>query len=104
MPAASLVVGDVEPKHAGSVSGLPQTTQQLGGAIGLAIIVSVYAAEALPGAFLPGVHAAFLTAGVLTVAACLTTALLLKTSDGASPRPGERRSDALSRLERQPAP
>ncbi|MBT2414675.1 MFS transporter [Streptomyces sp. ISL-12] len=79
MPAASLVVGDVEPEHAGSASGLLQTTQQLGGAIGLAVIVSVYAAGAVPGAFVPGVRAAFLTAGALTVTACLTTALLLTT-------------------------
>ena len=44
----------VEPEHAGSASGLLQTFQQLGGAIGLAVIVSVYAAGAVPGQFLPG--------------------------------------------------
>ncbi len=85
MPAASLVVGDVEPEHAGSASGLLQTTQQLGGAIGLAVIVSVYAAGAVPGAFVPGVRAAFLTAGALTVMAGLTTVLVLRT--GRRPRP-----------------
>ncbi|MET8947198.1 MFS transporter [Streptomyces sp. NPDC004542] len=88
MPAASLVVGDVEPGHAGSASGLLQTTQQLGGAIGLAVIVSVYAAGAVPGAFVPGLRAAFLTAGVLTVAACLTTALLLRTDRQRVPTSG----------------
>ncbi|MFI2707253.1 MFS transporter, partial [Nocardioides sp. CER28] len=49
MPITSLVLTDVEPEHAGSVSGLLQTMQQLGGAIGLAVIASVYAANAVPG-------------------------------------------------------
>ncbi|WP_433347527.1 hypothetical protein ACQP25_30480 [Microtetraspora malaysiensis] len=71
MPGASLVVGDVEPEHAGSASGLLQTIQQLGGAIGLAVIVSVYAAGAVPGAFVPGVRGAFLTSAGFTLAACL---------------------------------
>ncbi|MEU7467577.1 MFS transporter [Streptomyces sp. NPDC044984] len=43
---------------------------------GLAVIVSVYAVGAVPGAFVPGVRAAFFTAGALTVVACLTAALL----------------------------
>lgn len=61
MPVTSLVLTGVEPEHAGSASGLLQTFQQLGGAIGLAVIVSVYAAGAVPGEFLPGARAAFLT-------------------------------------------
>ncbi|WP_395575049.1 MFS transporter [Streptomyces sp. BK79] len=88
MPAASLVVGDVEPEHAGSASGLLQTTQQLGGAIGLAAIVSVYAAGAVPGAFVPGVRTAFFTAGTLTVVACLMASLLY---------PADRRRTLVSR-------
>jgi EmrB/QacA subfamily drug resistance transporter len=66
MPITSLVLTDVEPEHAGSVSGLLQTMQQLGGAIGLAVIASVYAANAVPGQFIPGVHEAFLTSAVLS--------------------------------------
>ena len=61
MPITVLVLSDVEPEHAGSASGLLQTFQQLGGAIGLAVIVSVYAAGSVPGEFLPGARAAFLT-------------------------------------------
>ncbi|MCW2765546.1 MAG: transporter, partial [Nocardioides sp.] len=45
------------------------TTQQLGGAIGLAVIVSVYAAGAVPGAFVPGARAAFLTSATMAVLA-----------------------------------
>ncbi|TQJ92985.1 hypothetical protein FBY22_3937 [Streptomyces sp. SLBN-31] len=88
MPTASLVVGDVVPEHAGSASGLLQTTHQLGGAIGLAAIVSVSAAGAVPGAFVPGVRAAFLTASALTVVACVTTALILRTGRRDAPADG----------------
>ncbi|MEX0427200.1 MFS transporter [Nocardioides sp. DS6] len=65
MPTTSLVLAGVEPEHAGSASGLLQTMQQLGGAVGLAVIASVYAANAVPGEFLPGVHEAFLAAAIL---------------------------------------
>jgi MFS family permease len=78
MPAASLVVGGVEPEHAGSASGLLQTTQQLGGAIGLAVIVSVYAAGAVPGAFVPGARAAFLTTAAFTLLAFVVATLVLR--------------------------
>ena len=54
MPVTSTVLGGVEPEHAGSASGLLQTAQQLGGAVGLAVIVRVYAAGAVPGEFMPG--------------------------------------------------
>ena len=49
MPVTATVLGGVEPEHAGSASGLLQTTQQLGGAVGVAAIVSVYATGAVPG-------------------------------------------------------
>ena len=80
MPAASLVVGGVKPEHAGSASGLLQTTQQLGGAIGLAVVVSVYAAGAVPGAFVPGAHAAFLTTAAFALLAFIVTVLAVRPS------------------------
>ncbi|MFL4909632.1 MFS transporter [Streptomyces sp. MMS24-I2-30] len=81
MPAASLVVGGVEPEHAGSASGLLQTTQQLGGAIGLAVIVSVYSIGAVPGQFDPGARTAFLTTAAFTALAFTITALVVRTRD-----------------------
>lgn len=78
MPAASLVMGGVEPRHAGSASGLLQTVQQLGGAIGLAVIVSVYTAGAVPGQFVPGARAAFLTTAAFTLVASTLAALILR--------------------------
>jgi len=69
MPTSVLVLGGVEPEHAGAASGLMQTMQQLGGAVGLSVIVSVYAAGAVPGEFVPGLREAFLTSALLTILA-----------------------------------
>ncbi|MFD3494577.1 hypothetical protein ACFWWB_29070 [Streptomyces sp. NPDC058690] len=98
MPAASLVVGGVKPEHAGSASGLLQTSQQLGGAIGLAVVVSVYAAGAVPGA-----HAAFLTTVAFTLVAFIVTVLAVHPSRSkaaktaySSPVGGERDTLALA--------
>lgn len=69
MPVTTTVLGGVEPEHAGAASGLLQTTQQLGSAVGVAVIVSVYAAGAEPGAFVPGLRAAFLTSATFAALA-----------------------------------
>jgi EmrB/QacA subfamily drug resistance transporter len=69
MPITSTILAGVEPEHAGAASGLLQTFQQLGGAVGLAVIVSVYAAGSVPGVFLPGAQAAFLTSATMAALA-----------------------------------
>ncbi len=74
MPMTSLALLDVEPEHAGSASGLLQTMQQLGGAVGLAVVASAYAATAVPGDFLAGGHTGFLAASALAALA-LTASL-----------------------------
>ncbi|MFI0924821.1 hypothetical protein ACH4TP_12955 [Streptomyces sp. NPDC021012] len=92
MPAASLVLGGIEPEHAGSASGLLQATRQLGGADGLAAIVSVYATGAVPGEFVPGASAAFLATAGLALAACLSAALVpVRRPAGERRRPAVRR-------------
>jgi len=73
------VLSGVEPEHAGSASGLLQTTQQLGGAVGVAVIVSVYAAGAVPGEFVPGVREAFLASAAMALLATLVTVVLNRT-------------------------
>jgi EmrB/QacA subfamily drug resistance transporter len=75
LPATSAVLGGVAPEHAGSASGLLQTFQQLGGAIGLAVIVSVYAAGAQPGRFLPGAGNAYLTSAAFALTALAVAVL-----------------------------
>lgn len=83
MPVTATVLGGVEPEHAGAASGLLQTTQQLGSAVGVAVIVSVYAAGAVPGEFVPGVRAAFLTSAGFALVAFLVATLALRSR----PRP-----------------
>ena len=78
MPITATVLTGVEPEHAGSASGLLQTTQQLGSAVGVAVIVSVYAAGAVPGEFVPGLQAAFLTSAGFAALALLVSAVVLR--------------------------
>jgi len=79
MPITATVLAGVEHEHAGSASGLLQTTQQLGSAVGVAVIVSVYAAGAVPGEFLPGAQAAFLTSALFSaVAASIAATVWLR--------------------------
>ncbi len=78
MPVTATVLRGVEPEHAGSASGLLQTFQQLGGAIGLAVVVSVYAAGSVPGEFLPGARGAFLAAAAFAVLALIATVTLIR--------------------------
>ncbi len=86
MPVTSLVLGGVEPEHAGSASGLLQTAQQLGGAVGLAVIVSVYAANDRPGEFLPGTTEAFLTSASFALAAFLIAVTVVRRRRPAAER------------------
>ncbi|GAA1910702.1 MFS transporter [Nocardioides marmoribigeumensis] len=77
MPTTLTVLADVEPVHAGSASGLLQTMQQLGGAVGVAVVASVYAAHHAPGAaFVSGTSAAF-TVSALTATLAVAAALTL---------------------------
>ena len=85
MPITTTVLGGVEPEHAGSASGLLQTTQQLGSAVGVAAIVSVYASGAVPGQFVPGAKAAFLTSAAFSLTAFLVVAVGLRAPRSPEP-------------------
>jgi EmrB/QacA subfamily drug resistance transporter len=88
MPVTAIVLGGVEPEHAGAASGLLQTFQQLGGAVGLAVIVSVYAAGSVPGEFLPGARAAFLTSATMAaLAGVVSVVALSKRRTAEAPEP-----------------
>jgi EmrB/QacA subfamily drug resistance transporter len=79
MPTTVAILADVEPEHAGAASGLLQTMQQLGGAVGLAVIVSVYASGAVPGEVVPGAQAAFLTSMAFSVVAFLIAMVVMRS-------------------------
>ena len=83
--STATALSDVEPEHAGAASGLLQTTQQLGSAIGVAAIVSVYAAGAVPGEFVPGVRAAFLTSAAFTLVAFVVAVAVLRPARATAP-------------------
>lgn len=80
MPVSVIVLGGVERSLAGTVSGLLQTAQQLGGAVGLAMIVSVYASGSIPGRFVPGTEAAFQTSALFVGIALLIGLVVLRPS------------------------
>ena len=71
MPATSLILRGVSADDTGIASGLAQTAQQLGGSIGLAVIVAVFSSFA-PNGFTSGATAGFLAASGLTLVALLT--------------------------------
>jgi hypothetical protein len=49
----------VPEEHARTASGLPQMDQQIGGAVGIAVITSIYALAAVPQRFASGLPLAF---------------------------------------------
>nr|WP_281381854.1 MFS transporter [Conyzicola lurida] len=61
----------VADSDAGAASGMLQMSQQLGGALVVAVVVSVYAANAVPDEFLPGLPIALLTGGLVAAAAAV---------------------------------
>ena len=70
MPITVLALDGVEPEHTGSASGLLQTMQQLGGAVGLAVVASAFAGRSAHG-FDPALRAGY---GAATVLAALALA------------------------------
>ena len=91
MPVTATVLTGVEPEHAGAASGLLQTTQQLGAAVGVAVVASVYAVGAVPDSFVPGARAAYLTSAAFAATAfVIATALLVRSRAAVRPQaPGE---------------
>ncbi|SED04133.1 drug resistance transporter, EmrB/QacA subfamily [Nocardioides exalbidus] len=88
MPVTATVLSGVEHEHAGSASGLLQTVQQLGAAVGVAIVASVYAVGAEPESFVPGARAAYLTSATFAaIALVVALATLARIRRGAAPAP-----------------
>jgi EmrB/QacA subfamily drug resistance transporter len=75
MPITVLALAGVEPEHTGAASGLLQTMQQLGGAVGLAVVASVFAGRSSDG-FDPALRAGYSAATVLAALALASGATL----------------------------
>lgn len=72
-PGSIIVLKGVEDQDAGIASGVLQISQQIGGAIGIAAIVSIYTANLKPHDFSSGLSSAFLAAaGISALAAIIT--------------------------------
>ena len=77
MPITVAVLSDVEPAHAGSASGLLQMAQQVGGSLGLAVLVTIYASHTVPGDVVAGMRQSFETgAGFLALGMLVALVML----------------------------
>jgi EmrB/QacA subfamily drug resistance transporter len=98
VPLTALSLSGVEARDAGAASGLVNVTQQVGGALGLAVLVTVFgtasrsvlhasgsSADAARAAFVYGADRAFLVAAAFLVA----TLVLVTVAVRPSPVPGE---------------
>jgi EmrB/QacA subfamily drug resistance transporter len=64
-PGTVAIMHGVPEEHAGTVSGLLQMDQQIGGALGIAVITSIYAAVARPDYFASGLPVAFIGGAII---------------------------------------
>jgi EmrB/QacA subfamily drug resistance transporter len=78
MPLTVAMLSGVEPARAGSASGLLQMGQQVGGALGLAVLVTVYSANNVPGDVVTGLSAVYVTAAGFVVLGLALAAVLLR--------------------------
>jgi MFS family permease len=86
-----ILTSDVAPELSGLASGVMQTVQQFGGAIGLATLTAIAASRSdssgepsgSPAALLAGYHGAFLVGAISLFVAALGAAVLLPASKGA---------------------
>jgi EmrB/QacA subfamily drug resistance transporter len=90
IPVSIAALAGVAEHEAGLASGLLNTTQQLGGAIGVAVASTVAAArtstllhhgQVAPAAMTGGFHAAFIVLGLIGLAAVPITAVLVRQSE-----------------------
>ncbi len=94
----SLAMADATPEDSGLASGLVNTTQQVGGALGLAVLASLATArtdrlvatgEALPTALTAGYHLAFAVGAGLVLAALVVAVVVLPAAPAEADRAGE---------------
>jgi MFS family permease len=70
-PGTVAILHGVSEEHAGTASGLLQMDQQIGGALGIAIISSIYALGATLNSFASGFPAAFSAAAAIAASAAI---------------------------------
>jgi hypothetical protein len=78
-PGTVAVMHGVPAQHAGAASGMLQMDQQIGGALGIAVMASIYAFAAVPGSYVSGLPAAFGGGAVIALAAGLVAWRCVRT-------------------------
>lgn len=68
-PGTVAIMHGVPDEHAGAASGLLQMDQQIGGALGIAVITSIYSLNSVPGQSAAGLSAAFGAGAAIALAA-----------------------------------
>jgi EmrB/QacA subfamily drug resistance transporter len=103
----TLAMSGADPSEAGLASGFVNTTMQVGGAVGLAVLATLSTTRtnnllgdghSVANALTSGYHLAFLIGTVLVVAAIVVAAAVLR-----APAPAEIEGADVQRLEREPA-
>jgi EmrB/QacA subfamily drug resistance transporter len=69
-PGTVAITHGVSAQHAGAASGMLQMDQQIGGALGIAVMTSIYAFAAVPDNYVSGLPAAFAGGAMIALAAC----------------------------------
>jgi EmrB/QacA subfamily drug resistance transporter len=70
-PGSVAIMHGVPEEHAGTASGLLQMDQQIGGAVGIAVITSIYAPAAIPERFVSGLPLAFVGGALVALIAAI---------------------------------
>jgi predicted MFS family arabinose efflux permease len=78
LPLTVTILSGVRREDSGAASGVLQTTQQVGGALGMAVLVSVYGTASRGGGMADGVSAAFTVGTVFAVVALLVSAVAVR--------------------------
>lgn len=77
-PSTVAIMHGVPDEHASAASGLLQMDQQIGGALGIAVITSIYAVAAEPGKYVSGLPAAFGGGAGIALAAAIVAWISLR--------------------------
>lgn len=70
-PGTVAIMHGVPDAHAGATSGLLQMDQQIGGALGIAVITSIYSLNTVPGQYAAGLSMAFGAGAAIALAAAV---------------------------------
>lgn len=101
-PGTVAIMHGIPEEHAGTASGLLQMDQQIGGALGIAVISGIYTLAEIPERYAAGLPTAFLAGAALALLAALIAWRTVRVRSGDVD--GEHRTDALGMDELRPLP